>query len=184
MSDLARLMVRLVVGGLMTGHGAQKLFGSFEGPGMKGTAGWLESMGLKPGERWAAAAGASEFGGGLLTALGLFNPLGPLGVLASMAMATGKAHWGKPIWVTSGGAELPIINMTVAMAVGLAGPGRYSLDRLFGFRLPAWFVALATGATVAGIAMGFQSQPEPEPAPMSQPTTEADVPQAAAAPAG
>src|SRR5215207_7906395 len=83
-------------------------------------------------------AGLSEFGGGLLTALGLLNPLGPLGVIGSMAMATRKAHWGKPIWVTEGGAELPLLNIAISTALMIREPDRYSLDRLLGIRLPAW----------------------------------------------
>ncbi len=106
--DVGLLILRLTVGGLLSGHGSQKLFGWFGGYGLKGTAGWLESMGLKPGHLWATGAGASEFGGGMLTTLGLFHPLGPIGTIAAMIMATAKAHWGKPIWVSEGGAELPV----------------------------------------------------------------------------
>src|SRR5690242_13884342 len=87
--DTGLLATRVALGGFMAGHGAQKLFGWFGGPGLQGTAGWLESLGLKPGSRWAGLAAASEFGGGVLTALGLLGPVGPLTVLAPMAMATG-----------------------------------------------------------------------------------------------
>src|SRR5690348_12071485 len=136
MQDLGLLVLRLTVGGLLAGHGSQKLFGWFSGPGLKGTAGWLESMGLTPGTSWATAASASEFGGGALTTLGFLHPLGPLGTMGAMIMATAKAHWGKPIWVSQGGAELPVVNMASALALTLTGPGRFSLDRLFGIRLP------------------------------------------------
>jgi putative oxidoreductase len=136
MTDLARLIVRLVMGGLMAGHGAQKLFGWFGGGGPQGTAGMMESLEMRPAHRWAFLAGASEFGGGLLTALGALNPLGPLGVIGSMTMATTKVHWGKPIWVTSGGAELPLTNLSIATALMIVGPGRYSIDHALGIRLP------------------------------------------------
>jgi putative oxidoreductase len=159
--DLALLILRTTIGGLLAGHGSQKLFGWFGGYGLKGTAGWLESLGLKPGDKWAYAAGATEFGGGVLTLLGLFHPLGPITTLAPMSMAVGKAHWGKPIWVTEGGAELPVTNLAAAVALALAGPGRYSLDRIFGIRLPWVLTALAAGATAAGIALGLSSQPAP-----------------------
>jgi len=56
-ADLGLLALRLTTGGLMAGHGAQKLFGSFGGHGLSGTAGFLESLGLKPGKQWAALAG-------------------------------------------------------------------------------------------------------------------------------
>src|SRR5687767_13895981 len=63
MADLGLLGLRLTAGGLLAGHGAQKLFGKFGGYGLEGTAGWLESIGLRPGKPWATLAGASEFGG-------------------------------------------------------------------------------------------------------------------------
>src|SRR5437764_15494626 len=115
MNDLGLLVLRLADGGLLAGHGSQKLFGWFEGPGLKGTAGWLESLGLTPGTPWATAASVSEFGGGVLTTLGFLHPLGPLGTMGAMIMATVKAHWGKPIWVSKGGAELHVINMATAL---------------------------------------------------------------------
>jgi putative oxidoreductase len=137
-NESAPLIVRLAQGSLMAGHGAQKLFGSFGGPGLEGTSGFMEMLGMRPGRPWAYLAGLSEFGGGVLTALGLFNPLGPLGVIGAMAMATRKAHWGKPIWVTEGGAELPVLNIAVSTALMIREPDRYSLDRVLGIRLPAW----------------------------------------------
>jgi putative oxidoreductase len=137
-NDSAPFIVRLAQGSLMAGHGAQKLFGSFGGPGLEGTSGFMEMLGMRPGRPWAYLAGLSEFGGGVLTALGLFNPLGPLGVIGSMSMATRKAHWGKPIWVTEGGAELPVLNIAISTALMIREPDRYSLDRVLGIRLPAW----------------------------------------------
>jgi putative oxidoreductase len=136
--DTAPLIVRLAQGSLMAGHGAQKLFGSFGGPGLEGTSGFMEMLGMRPGRPWAYLAGLSEFGGGVLTALGLFNPLGPLGVIAAMSMATRKAHWGKPIWVTEGGAELPVLNIAISTALMIREPDGYSLDRVLGIRLPGW----------------------------------------------
>ena len=116
MRDIGLMVLRLTLGGLLAGHGSQKLFGWFSGPGLKGTAGWLESMGLTPETPWATAASASEFGGGVLTTLGFLHPLGPLGTMGAMIMATVKPHWGKPIWASKGGAELPVVNMATALS--------------------------------------------------------------------
>jgi putative oxidoreductase len=137
-NESAPMIVRVAQGSLMAGHGAQKLFGSFGGPGLEGTSGFMEMLGMRPGRPWAYLAGLSEFAGGVLTALGLLNPLGPLGVIGSMSMATRKAHWGKPIWVTEGGAELPVLNIAISTALMIREPDRYSLDRLLGIRLPRW----------------------------------------------
>ena len=159
MRNLAALVLRLVLGGLMTGHGAQKLFGWWGGYGLDGTSAWLESMGLRPGRTWAVLAGGSEFGGGVLSILGLLNPLGPLGIIGAMAAAARKAHWGKPIWVTEGGPELPVTNMSVATALMLAGPGKFSLDRALGIRLPRWITLI--GLVVISITVYLAAKLEP-----------------------
>jgi putative oxidoreductase len=170
MDDLALLVLRLSTGGFLMGHGAQKLFGMFEGPGLEGTAGWLESMGMRPGKQWAWLAALSEFGGGALTLLGFVSPVGPLGAAASMGMATFKVHAGKPIWVTSGGAELPVTNMAIAAALMLAGPGKMSLDNAFGLKLPRWLALPGLAVVAAGIWVGLQTS---EQEPQSEPVEEA-----------
>jgi putative oxidoreductase len=152
MVNLGLLVLRLVFGTLMMGHGSQKLFGWFKGPGVQGTASWMESMGMRPGKFWAVLAGGTEFGGGLLTALGFLNPLGPLATFAAMSMAAVKAHWGKPIWVSQGGAEYAITNAGISSALMATGPGEYSLDRLLRLRLPRWLVLpglVGIGASIA-----------------------------------
>ncbi len=171
MSDLGLLILRLAAGGLVAGHGSQKLFGWFSGPGLKGVAGWLESMGLKPGTLWATAASASEFGGGVLTTLGFLHPLGPFGTMGTMIMATAKAHWGKPIWVTQGGAELPVTNMAIALALTLTGPGRFSLDHVLGIRLPRALVIAIALVEAATLAIGIASRPTPPTPPTEKQAT-------------
>ncbi|MFI5273055.1 MAG: DoxX family protein [Ktedonobacterales bacterium] len=155
MKSIGLLVLRLVYGGLLAGHGSQKLFGWFGGYGLKGTSQWLDSLGLEPGDQMAKAAVASEFGGGLLTALGFLNPVGPLLSMGSMAIATLKVHWGKPIWVSEGGAELPITNLAIATALALAGPGKLSLDGLLGTHLPRWLIIPGVLANAAGVALAL-----------------------------
>lgn len=151
-TDAALLTLRLTSGCLLMGHGAQKLFGLFGGPGMKDTARWLRSMGLRPERYWSVIAGSAELGGGLLTALGLLNPVGPLAIMGVMAMASATVHRGKPIWVSHGGAELPVTNSAIMSALILAGPGRFSLDHALGLHLPRW-VALPGLAAVGSVVV-------------------------------
>src|SRR3954452_19275413 len=159
--DIGLLALRVTTGALLAGHGAQNLFGAFNGPGIEGMGGHLESLGLKPGKRWATLAGLGELGGGLLTALGLATPLGLLGVAGSMAMAIEKVHpLNKPIWVTEGGAELPLTNLAVVAALELAGPGKYSLDSALGLRIPRWLTLGGLALTAAVVTYGALSQPE------------------------
>ena len=150
MLDAALLVLRGVSGGLLAGHGAQKVFGAFQGPGPQGTRGMAEKLGLHPSQLWGHAAGLSELVGGGLTALGALSPVGPLTAMAPMVLATRLVHWNKPVWNSAGGAELPLLNMAAFGTLALAGPGRLSVDGALGIRVPRWLVAL----TAAGVAGG------------------------------
>jgi putative oxidoreductase len=161
MTDLALLMLRVVSGALLFGHGAQKLFGCFGGQGLSGTAASMEKMGLRPGPVWATMGGLGELGGGLLTVLGLGGPLGTIATGTAMKMATFKAHSGKPIWAAAGGAELPVVNSAIGTALALTGPGRYSLDRLFGIKVPRWVTFLVTIGAGITLVAGLLMEPEP-----------------------
>lgn len=162
--DAALLILRLVVGLALAGHGSQKLFGWFKGHGIGGTAGWLASIGFRPPRFWAASAGLLEFVGGLLFAAGLFSPLGSLGIGASMITAIAKVHWPK-FWVSEGGFELPLTNLAVVIAVGVAGPGAYSLDALYGTALPRGLailgVTLVLAVWGAGVTTLWRARPKP-----------------------
>ena len=147
MADTGLFILRLVVGLLMAGHGAQKLFGMFGGHGLKGTSGWLGSVGLRPSGLWALLAGLSEFGGGVLVALGLLTPLGAVGVAASMLMAISIAHRGK-LWVSEGGMEYNLVLIAVAAALVFTGPGRFSLDAALGVSVP---LSLTTAAAMLAL---------------------------------
>lgn len=157
MYSFASLLLRATFGGLVAGHGAQKLWGKFGGAGLSGTAGHMESQGLRPGHQWAMFAGLAEFVGGSLTALGMLHPIGPLMTMVPMATETVRTHAGKPIWVSSGGAELPVTNMAIAGALLLAGPGWLSIDGIFRTRAPFWLVA----AVLGGLGYGLYSAIQP-----------------------
>ena len=164
MGDAGLLVLRATAGGFLAAHGAQKVFGVLNGPGFQGTTGFMNMLGLRPARAWAVAVGTGELGGGVLTALGFLNPVGPIGMVAAMAMATQKAHLGKGLFVSEGGPELTLLNSAAALAVATAGPGAYSLDRAFGVRLPRWLTTtLALGAT-ATVVYGMLQSPEAQPA--------------------
>ncbi len=144
MKDFALFVGRVVAGLLVAGHGAQKLLGWFEGPGLKNwTTATEHHLGMTPAKFWAPVGASAEFVGGILTALGFLNPLGPLAMGSMMIAAWNKGHRGKPIWASKGGAELALSFLGSAIVAGLVGPGRFSLDRLFRVRLPGWVTALA-----------------------------------------
>ena len=151
LKDFGLLALRGVYGGLFTGHGSQKLFGWFGGPGVEGTTEMMDSMGLNPPKPWATMAGGSEFAGGVLTTLGLLHPIGPILKLGPMVTATRQMHWKTPVWATEGGAELPLTNIAIAVALATQHPGKLSLDYLLGIKVPK----AVTLAVLAGVAAGL-----------------------------
>jgi len=128
--NIALLLIRLVVGLLFMGHGAQKLFGWFGGYGIKGTGGFFDSIGLKPGEKMALLAGVAELIGGALFILGLLTPLAGLVIAATMVIAIWKVHGTNGIWATQNGYEYNLVLLVVALAVSIMGAGAYSLDAI------------------------------------------------------
>ncbi len=132
MSALGLLVIRLVIGLTFAAHGSQKLFGWFGGYGVDGTAGFFESIGLKPGKPLAALSGAGEFLSGLFFAAGFLTPLAAAAMVVIMMVAiktvTGKIGY----WITANGTEYNIAIIAVAVGVALTGPGIYALDKLIG----------------------------------------------------
>ena len=159
LADLALLGLRGVVGGYVAAHGAQKLFGSFEGAGLDATAEQFEEhLDLAPGREMAAAAGGSELVGGTLTALGLGGPLGPMAITGTMAVASQTAHRGKGPFTVDGGPELPLTNIAASTALAMIGPGRFSVDALLRVKPSKILVGLAVLAGAGAAATVIQSQ--------------------------
>jgi putative oxidoreductase len=160
--DIGLLIIRLVLGLVIAGHGAQKLFGWFGGYGLRGIGGGLASRGFYPPAFWAFAGGVSEFGGGLLFAAGLLSPLGAIGIAAAMLTAVSVFHWPK-FWNEGGGFEYPLVNLATAIGVGIAGPGAYSLDAAFGTSLPRTasliIAALVALGYLTGMVMSARNAP-------------------------
>jgi putative oxidoreductase len=141
--DLGLLALRLGLGSVLFAHGAQKLFGWFGGHGLDGTASAMEHMGFVPGKQSALAAGLGEAGGGALLALGLATPAAGAAAAGAMAGAV-SVHAPAGFFAMSGGFEYPAFLGYSAAGIGIAGPGRYSLDHLTGHCLDRpWVVALA-----------------------------------------
>ena len=127
MMDLGLLIIRLVIGLLFVGHGAQKLFGWFGGYGLKGTGGWLDSIGVKPGVAMALVAGLGELVGGLLFATGVGFWAGAVLIAITMLVAIVKVHGQNGLWVTQNGYEYNLALIAVAIGLALVGPGAYVL---------------------------------------------------------
>ncbi|HZR23760.1 MAG TPA: DoxX family protein [Vicinamibacterales bacterium] len=152
--DTGLLLLRVVAGGVMAAHGAQKLFGWFGGYGIAGTGGYFESLGFRPGRAFAAAAGASEVVGGLLILFGLLGPVGPAIVLATMIVAAVSVHWQNGLFAQNGGIELALLYAVAVATLALTGPGAYSLDAAFGIA-SVWTPEVTWAVLVVGVLGGI-----------------------------
>jgi putative oxidoreductase len=153
------LILRLVVGLTLAGHGAQKLFGLWGGPGMGGWTQIVQRLRIRPAPAWAWIAALSEFGGGILFALGLLSPLGSLAIAGAMLVAVVTVHLSKGFWNSKGGFEFNLSILAAVAAVALIGPGYYSLDQALGIHLPEPLtVIVGTIALIVGVTATLASR--------------------------
>jgi putative oxidoreductase len=146
--DLGLLLIRVVAGVTLAAHGYPKLFG---GPGKRppkllasmmgpnypaaversgpGFAIALGKMGVPNPGAAATASGLAELGGGFALAAGFLTRPAAVVLAFNMAVATYKAHW-KNGFYGQGGFEFSLLLGTVALSLGLMGPGRISIDHL------------------------------------------------------
>jgi putative oxidoreductase len=142
------LLLRLVVGLLFAGHGAQKLFGWFGGGGPEGTRAFFASVGYRAPAVMAIVAGLSELGGGLLLATGLLTPLAGFLLATVMLNAIATVVFPKGFL---GGYEFEVTLLTVAIALVATGPGEISLDDAIGWADDVTGVAWASLVLAAAI---------------------------------
>lgn len=130
MRSLGLLILRVFLGTTMALHGAQKVFGAFEGPGMEGFKGMTRNMKLEPAEVMAPIGAYSEFLGGLSIIFGFFTPAGALAVINTMLVAIWKVHFKNGFWVSKRGWEFNGLIIASSAALVLTGPGKVSVDNL------------------------------------------------------
>ena len=123
--SLGLLVLRVGAGVAMAAHGYQKFV---KGGKIDGTAGWFDSMGMRPGRFHAILAASTELGAGILFALGLLTPLAALAFVALMCVAGYTVHWENGFMSAKNGIELNFVYAVLAVAVATAGPGEYSVD--------------------------------------------------------
>jgi len=76
-------------------------------------------------------------------------------------MAIVKVHWKHGFWNRDHGLEFPLQLLASSLAIGLMGPGSYSLDALFGIVLPEalLFGVLAFAALLVDVIGLLMSRP-------------------------
>ena len=129
--DFALLLLRVVLGLTMAAHGYNKFFGK---GGLAGTAGWFDSIGMKPGMFHARVAASTEMAAGLGLAVGLLTPIPAAGFVALMLTAAWTVHRKNGFFIVKEGWEYNLILAVAAVALAGTGAGKYSLDYLlFGY---------------------------------------------------
>lgn len=161
--DAGLLILRICLGLTMAAHGYGKLF---RGGRIPGTAGWFESIGMRPGSVNAWLAAIAEVAAGVALALGLFTPFAAAAFVSLMFVAAWTVHRGKGFFIVSDGWEYNLVLAVGAIAVAVAGPGAASLDHLlFGDNLLAgWaggLIALVGGLAAAGGLLAVAYRPVP-----------------------
>jgi len=150
--DVGLLVVRVCIGGFLAYHGYNKIFG---GGGLSGTAAWFGSIGMKWPHLQARLAAATEIGAGLALAFGLFTSLSAAGVIGIMIVAIVVAHAkvGFFVFLPNQGWEYCATIAIGAAAVGIMGPGDWSLDNSVDLVASGWNGAVITLAVGVGGAV-------------------------------
>jgi putative oxidoreductase len=162
--SMGRLAARAVIGGLFIGHGTQKLFGWFGGPGRAGTEAMMDALELRPAKVNALVAGVTETVGGSLLTAGLATPVAAAALTGVMTTAITKVHWRNGPWAANGGWEYNVVLIAAMAALVDTGPGDLSLDHLLRTerRGPVWALgalALGVGTAAATMAIGRRGTP-------------------------
>ncbi len=132
-------LLRVALGGVIFGHGLQKVFGWFGGYGIQGTLGFFASLGMP--SVLGALVIVSDFLGSLGLIVGLATRLSAGAAFAVMLGALGLVHWPNGFFMNWGGAphgegyELHLLAMAMAGSLVLSGGGRASVDGWLGRKL-------------------------------------------------
>jgi putative oxidoreductase len=119
------LIIRVLIGLTLAAHGYAKFF---SGGRIPGTAGWFDSIGMRPGRVHALAAACTEIGAGVFFAVGFLTPLAGAAMVSLMLVAAWTVHKPNGFFIVKNGYEYNFILATIAVGVSTAGAGRYSLD--------------------------------------------------------
>jgi putative oxidoreductase len=148
--NLGRVLARTVIGGLFIGHGTQKWFGWFDGPGLDKTEKMMGSLSLEPGRANAVAASATETVGGAMLIAGALTPVAATGLIATMITAVRTVHLKNGLWGSNGGYEFNLALIAALLAIVDGGPGSPSVDGALGIDDTGsrWALAALAGGVV------------------------------------
>ncbi|MGV9853143.1 DoxX family protein [Streptomyces sp. NPDC003442] len=150
--DAGLLVLRLLAGLLIAGHGVQKVSFHLGGNGLVGGTEEFRHDGFRGGRLTAIVAGGSQIGAGLFLAAGLLTPPAAMAAMGVMTVA-GTVKWPKGLWVQNDGYEYPLVLVVISVSLALTGPGRWSVDHALG--LTPWPLWLVLATIVIGPTSGL-----------------------------
>jgi putative oxidoreductase len=165
--DLGLLLLRVITGLLLAGHGIQKVSFHLKGDGLAGGVEEFREDGFRGGALTALAAGGGQIVGGLLFALGALTPLAAATAIGVMMVAV-TVKWSNGLWSQWNGYEFPGYLVVASATLALTGPGAWSIDRVLGHQTwPIWMALAGIAAgTVGGLGvrvlLGGHKEPEPQ----------------------
>jgi putative oxidoreductase len=127
MLNLSLFVLRMILGAIFIVHGAQKLFGMFDGMGIEGTAKMLEGFGFANADILALVWASVEFAGGIFLVLGITARWAALAVAFFMVAQLWKANLAYGLLVQSGEFEHTVLLITSCVPVILLGGGSWSV---------------------------------------------------------
>ncbi len=120
LQPLALLVLRIVCGAVMIGHGYPKVFG-----GLHHHAQFVANLGLPA---WLGYVSSfTEFIGGILLLIGLFTRIAAAGIVIDLVVAIAKVHWKNGL-LGQGGYQFPLTLAAIAFALIILGAGPIALD--------------------------------------------------------
>jgi putative oxidoreductase len=121
--------LRLAVAAIFVAHGAQKVLGSFSGPGLEKWISGTTPIGfMKPAWLWLAAAAFAELVGGILVFLGLLTRVAAFLIACVMLTALIGVHSSRGFFMNTGGIEYALACLAMSLALVISGGGMASVD--------------------------------------------------------
>lgn len=125
-TDIALLVVRVVVGLAFLLHGIDKL------GNLSGTEQGFDGMGIPAAGLMAPLVAVLETVGGIALIVGALAPLFAIGLAINMLVAALVVHVENGFFAADGGYELVLVLGAASVAIAIAGAGRYSVDATLG----------------------------------------------------
>lgn len=161
--NIGLLILRVVTGLTFAAHGYSKIF---MGGRLEGTAGWFDSMGMRPGWLHARLAAGTEIGSGLLLAAGFLMPFAGAGITGVMIVAAWTVHRPNGFFIVRNGWEYNLVLSVIGISLGAMGSGKWGIDyHLFNDNLVGWTglliaLILGVGGGVGQLVMFFKPEVE------------------------